>query len=150
MVKYTKKTKDARALIMVKPESSVSSAAFKVLKAAQYVIPIVSIVKIVREKSSCTVQVRFTNKSDRKMQVVLDDYDSEISLVTRGADLYEQTAIHRLLQQLLSLPSPLYDHHRLICDDTGKRLAKRDDAKSLSAFRAQGLSADKLTALLPL
>ena len=34
--------------------------------------------------------------------------------------------------------SPTYHHHRLITDDLGKRLAKRDDARALSKYRAEG------------
>ena len=83
------------------------------------------------------------------LSVVLDDYDSGITLVTRGEDLYEQTNIHRLLQHLLQLPTPLYDHHRLITDKDGKRLAKRDDARSIAAYREQGFSADDITGFLP-
>ena len=38
----------------------------------------------------------------------------------------------------LGLPTPVYHHHRLIRDDQGKRLAKRDDARALSKYRAEG------------
>ena len=44
----------------------------------------------------------------------------------------------RLLQRLLNLPKPAYHHHRLIRDDQGKRLAKRDDARALAKYRAEG------------
>lgn len=84
------------------------------------------------------------------LSVVLDDYDSGITLVTRGEDLFAQTHIHRILQHLLSLPTPLYDHHKLITDDRGKRLAKRDDAKSLAHLRQEGATSDDILALLPL
>ena len=78
------------------------------------------------------------------LSVVLDDFDTGISLVTRGDDLFSQTDLHRLLQHLLGLPTPLYDHHPLITDDQGKRLAKRDDARSLISYRQQGMSPDEL------
>ena len=83
------------------------------------------------------------------LSVVLDDYDSGVTLVTRGADLFDQTHTHRLLQHLLNLPTPLYDHHPLITDEAGKRLAKRDDARSLASYRAQGMEAADIIALLP-
>ena len=83
------------------------------------------------------------------LSVVLDDYDSGITLVTRGHDLFDQTAIHRLLQHLLDLPTPLYDHHPLITDEAGKRLAKRDDARSLAHYRETGLTRDDILAMLP-
>ena len=78
------------------------------------------------------------------LSVVLDDFDTGISLVTRGDDLFSQTHLHRLLQHLLGLPTPLYDHHPLITDDQGKRLAKRDDARSLLSYRQQGMSPDEI------
>ena len=56
----------------------------------------------------------------------------------RGEDLFEATQIHVVLQRLLGLPTPAYHHHRLIRDDQGKRLAKRDDARALSKYRAEG------------
>ena len=72
------------------------------------------------------------------LSVVIDDADQAITDVIRGADLAEATAIHVILQSLLGLPIPRYHHHRLIRDDSGKRLAKRDDARALASYRAQG------------
>lgn len=72
------------------------------------------------------------------LAVVLDDAAQAVSHVTRGADLFEATRIHVLLQRLLGLPTPVYHHHRLIRDAQGKRLAKRDDARALSKYRAEG------------
>jgi glutamyl-Q tRNA(Asp) synthetase len=67
-----------------------------------------------------------------------DDSDQNISHVVRGQDLFEFTAIQVILQRLLGLPTPVYHHHALIRDEAGKRLAKRDDARSISTYRAQG------------
>ena len=72
------------------------------------------------------------------LSVVIDDAAQGITLVSRGRDLFESTWIHVLLQRLLDLPTPDYHHHRLIRDDRGKRLAKRDDARSLRELRARG------------
>lgn len=72
------------------------------------------------------------------LSVVVDDAAQGITHVTRGADLFEATAIHALLQRLLGLPCPVYHHHLLIRDSQGKRLAKRDDARALAKFRAEG------------
>ncbi len=72
------------------------------------------------------------------LSVVLDDAAQGITHVVRGADLFEATKIHVLLQQLLNLPVPVYHHHRLIRDDAGKRLAKRDDARAIAKFREDG------------
>ncbi len=74
------------------------------------------------------------------MSVVLDDAFQDVTHVTRGQDLASATPIHCLLQNLLGLPTPIYRHHRLIRDDNGKRLAKRDDARSIRAYREQGLT----------
>jgi glutamyl-Q tRNA(Asp) synthetase len=69
------------------------------------------------------------------LAVVVDDALQGITLVTRGEDLLEATHLHRLLQALLELPAPEWHHHRLITDEIGKRLAKRDDARSLRSLR---------------
>ena len=73
--------------------------------------------------------------------VVHDDALQEISLVTRGEDLFEATHLHRLLQQLLELPVPEYKHHPLLCDEHGRRLAKRDLAETLKSIRDSGQTA---------
>ncbi len=72
------------------------------------------------------------------LAVVVDDADQGITEVTRGEDLFEATFLHVVLQMLLGLPTPFYHHHRLIRDDQGKRLAKRDDARALSRYRSEG------------
>lgn len=74
------------------------------------------------------------------LSVVVDDAAQGITLVTRGEDLFDSTFIHVLLQRLLDLSVPRYHHHRLIRDDRGKRLAKRDDARALRLYRAEGQS----------
>lgn len=72
------------------------------------------------------------------LSVVVDDAAQGVTEVVRGLDLFEATAIHVLLQRLLGLPVPTYHHHRLIRDAQGKRLAKRDDARALAKYRAEG------------
>jgi len=62
--------------------------------------------------------------------------------------LFDATAIHLVLQRLLGLPTPIYHHHRLIRDDQGKRLAKRDDARALSKYRAKGATPDDIRAMV--
>lgn len=74
------------------------------------------------------------------LSVVVDDADQGITDVVRGEDLAEATAIHVLLQHLLRLPSPNYHHHRLIRDNVGKRLSKRDDARAIALYRDAGLT----------
>ncbi len=82
--------------------------------------------------------------------VTVDDAHQGITEVTRGEDLFEATAIHVLLQRLLGLPTPAYHHHRLIRDEAGKRLAKRDDARALSKFRAEGATPDDIRRMIGL
>ena len=82
------------------------------------------------------------------LAVVVDDAAQAIDLVTRGEDLAEATPIHVALQGLLALPTPDYLHHDLVRDAAGKRLAKRDDARSLASYRAAGWTADALIARL--
>ncbi len=84
------------------------------------------------------------------LSVVLDDAFQGVTHVVRGADLYDSTKIHVVLQRLMGLPTPTYLHHRLIRDDTGKRLAKRDDARAISKYRADGCSPDDIRAMLGL
>ena len=83
------------------------------------------------------------------LAVVTDDAEQGITIVTRGEDLLSSTHIHRVLQNLLGYPEPLYLHHNLVCDDTGKRLATRDKALSLASLRASGYSCAQIGARLP-
>jgi glutamyl-Q tRNA(Asp) synthetase len=74
------------------------------------------------------------------LAVTLDDALQGVTLVTRGADLFAATHIHRLLQALLGLPTPRYRHHPLLTDSEGRRLAKRDHALSIRAMRQAGMT----------
>jgi glutamyl-Q tRNA(Asp) synthetase len=74
------------------------------------------------------------------LAVTVDDALQGVTLVTRGADLFAATHIHRLLQALLDLPTPRYRHHPLLTDKRGRRLAKRDGAPAIRAMRAAGMS----------
>jgi glutamyl-Q tRNA(Asp) synthetase len=78
--------------------------------------------------------------------VVVDDALQGISLVTRGEDLFESTHLHRVLQELLGLPVPEYEHHGLITDAQGKRLAKRDEAETLRGMRERGVAVEEVLA----
>lgn len=84
------------------------------------------------------------------LSVVVDDAAQGVTEVTRGEDLFEATPVHVLLQRLLGLPTPLYHHHRLIRDDQGRRLAKRDDARALSKYRAEGATPGDIRRLVGL
>ncbi len=84
------------------------------------------------------------------LSVVLDDAEQGITDVIRGRDLFEATQIHILLQTLMDLPRPRYHHHRLIRDGAGKRLAKRDDARAISLYRAQGATPQEIRKMVGL
>ena len=84
------------------------------------------------------------------LSVVVDDAAQDITHVIRGEDLFEATRIHILLQRLLGLPTPIYHHHALIRDDTGKRLAKRDDARALAKYRAEGATPEDIRRMVGL
>ncbi|MFO0992716.1 MAG: tRNA glutamyl-Q(34) synthetase GluQRS [Hyphomicrobiales bacterium] len=72
--------------------------------------------------------------------VVVDDALQDITHVVRGRDLFAATAIHRLLQELLGLPVPLYRHHRLIGDEAGRKLSKSAGDRSLASLRDAGVT----------
>lgn len=84
------------------------------------------------------------------LSVVLDDAAQGISEVTRGADLFDATPIHVLLQALLQLLTPSYYHHKLIRDEQGKRLAKRDDARAIAFYRVEGMTPVQLREMVTL
>ena len=69
--------------------------------------------------------------------VTLDDHLQNISLVTRCDELFYATNIHRLLQALLDLDVPYWDHHKILNDEDGNRLAKRDKSISLKHLREE-------------
>ncbi|MGE5517674.1 MAG: tRNA glutamyl-Q(34) synthetase GluQRS [Bacteroidota bacterium] len=78
------------------------------------------------------------------LAVTVDDALQGVTLVTRGADLFAATHVHRLLQALLDLPVPAYHHHRLLTDASGKRFAKRDRSLTLHALREADHSPDQV------
>jgi glutamyl-Q tRNA(Asp) synthetase len=74
------------------------------------------------------------------LAVVVDDASQGITEVVRGQDLFWSTSVHRLLQQLLGLPQPVYRHHRLIRDAAGQKLSKSTDATGLRELKAAGVT----------
>lgn len=74
------------------------------------------------------------------LAVVVDDAAQGVTLVTRGDDLLACTPLHRLLQHLLKFPVPEWAHHPLVCDASGRRLAKRDHDASLRTLRESGVT----------
>ena len=96
------------------------------------------------------VLARKDSPASYHLSVVLDDAFQQVSHVTRGEDLFEATPIHRVLQALTGRPTPIYRHHRLIRDDEGKRLAKRDDARALATLRNDGATPEEVREMVGL
>ena len=78
------------------------------------------------------------------LAVVHDDGLQEITDIVRGDDLFESTHLHRVLQELLELPVPTYHHHKLLTDENGNRLAKRNQSITIKSLRENGISAESL------
>ncbi len=72
------------------------------------------------------------------LAVTLDDAADGVTLVTRGADLFAASHVHRLIQALLDLPVPTWHHHGLLVEPDGKKLAKRRGSPSLADRRHAG------------
>jgi glutamyl-Q tRNA(Asp) synthetase len=84
------------------------------------------------------------------LSVVVDDALQGVTHVVRGEDLFWSTSIHRLLQELLNLPVPIYRHHRLVRDADGHKLSKSTKATALRELRAAGVSPAEVRTMLGL
>jgi glutamyl/glutaminyl-tRNA synthetase len=81
-----------------------------------------------------------------ELAVVADDHAMQIAEVVRGADLLTSTARQLLLYEALGWAPPAFAHAPLVCDATGRRLAKRAGGLTIRDLRAAGWSpADVLT-----
>ena len=72
------------------------------------------------------------------LAVTLDDAHQAISHVVRGMDLFAASHVHRILQALLGLPTPVYLHHALLAGADGRKLAKSQGAAGLAQLRRDG------------
>ncbi|MDK9697825.1 MAG: tRNA glutamyl-Q(34) synthetase GluQRS [Siculibacillus sp.] len=88
------------------------------------------------------VLARWEVPTSYHLSVVVDDAAQGVTHVVRGRDLFHATGLHRLLQALLGLPEPVYHHHRLITDATGRKLAKSAADTALAHLRAEGATPD--------
>lgn len=84
------------------------------------------------------VLVRRDAPSSYHLAATLDDAADGVTLVTRGADLFAASHIHRLLQALLGLPVPQWHHHALLVEPDGRKLAKRRGSPALADLRRAG------------
>lgn len=105
-------------------------------------------IKVDPHKNGDVILARKDVNTSYHLAVVVDDDFQEITHITRGEDLLEATHVHRQLQYLLDLSTPVYFHHPLVYDENGKRLAKRNLALSIRQFRREGLSPDEVWDML--
>lgn len=69
-----------------------------------------------------------------QLAVVVDDAAQGVNSVVRGVDLLCSTPQQIYLQNLLSLPHPIYGHIPLLVAERDRRLSKRDRDASLDAL----------------
>lgn len=74
------------------------------------------------------------------LSCVLDDAAQGVSHVVRGRDLFHATSVHRLLQELLGLPAPVYLHHDLVLGEDGRKLSKSRGDTALRSLRQAGMT----------
>jgi glutamyl-tRNA synthetase len=79
-----------------------------------------------------------------QLAVVVDDAAMRITEVVRGADLLRSTFRQLLLYRALELAAPDFYHLPLVTDESGKRLAKRDDVLSLRTLRVKGVAPNEI------
>lgn len=77
--------------------------------------------------------------------VAVDDYDEGIDLIVRGEDIFHSTARQLYISRLLGRTTdPLFLHHSLLTDASGKKLSKREQAASIRSERANSITAQQL------
>ena len=82
------------------------------------------------------------------LAVVIDDAAQGVTDIVRGEDLFQSTAVHRLLQRLLGLPEPRYRHHPLLRNPAGEKLSKSANSRSLRDLRAKDATPDDIRCMV--
>jgi glutamyl-tRNA synthetase len=83
-----------------------------------------------------------------QLAVVVDDIAMGITEVVRGADLAGCTGWQLSLYRALGAEPPAFVHAPLLLGNDGKRLAKRDQARSVDELRARGVGAERIVGAL--
>ena len=79
-----------------------------------------------------------------ELAVVVDDAAMGITEIVRGEDLLISTARQLLIYEALGLQAPQFYHTPLLCDTSGRRLAKRHRSLSLRELRESGKTPEDL------
>ncbi len=82
------------------------------------------------------------------LATVLDDEEQGVTEVVRGVDLLAGTARHVWLRTVLGLKPVAHAHVPLVVNASGKRLAKRDGAVTLTDLEQRGLTPRAVRSLL--
>ncbi|MCL4220154.1 MAG: hypothetical protein KJZ65_02170 [Phycisphaerales bacterium] len=84
-----------------------------------------------------------------QLAVVVDDHRQGVTRVVRGDDLLGSAGRQLLLYRALGLrPEPSYCHLPLVRGSDGRRLAKRHGDTRLTAYRQQGVPAERIIGLI--
>ena len=79
-----------------------------------------------------------------QLAVVVDDAAMEVTEVVRGDDLAPSTPRQLALYRMFGWTPPRFCHVPLVVGEDGRRLAKRHGDMRLSAYRAEGVSAETI------
>ena len=104
----------------------------------------VDVIEARPERWGDLVLVRKEVPTSYHLSVVVDDALQGVTHVVRGRDLYAATDVHRLLQTLLDLPEPIYHHHALLLDASGRKLSKSAGDTSIRSLRAAGVMPEQV------
>ena len=99
------------------------------------------------EKLGDVVIARKEFPTSYHLAVVCDDAAQDITNIIRGADLFEMTHVHRLLQALLELPTPHYRHHGLLMGADQNKLSKSAASTPLRELPKMGVQLEELHAM---
>ena len=74
-----------------------------------------------------------------QLAVVVDDAETGVTEVVRGADLLDSTARQIVLQRMLAYPTPAYAHLPVATNGAGEKLSKQTGALGLQHAQASSL-----------